>query len=157
MDDLYATLQRSRDEFLEVKSPPRHPRNIKEEYDYSHVGSQPRHPRELGEEYKYSDVDFQPMQELYLTNDPVDHRFSLRAEEIAACLAMSAKHSLEESQLEKSHLRSKVVLLEEEKEAELASLRAKIRFLKNELVHAETPREFPSSRRRRRYVIDPFD
>ena len=115
-----------------------------------------RRPRNLKYDYKSSDVQSQPMQELYLTNYSVDQMLSFRAEEIAACLALSAKHSIQESQDEASHLRSKVVLLEEEKEAEVASLRAKIRLLENELVNVET-KESSFYSHRRRYVIDPSD
>jgi hypothetical protein len=82
---------------------------------------------------------------------------SLRAEEIAACLAVSAKHSLQESHDEAFHLRSKVFRLEEEKGAEVSSLKARIRFLESELVHVEVSKEPSMYSRQRRYVIDATD
>ena len=76
--------------------------------------------------------------ELYLTGHPSDRHFSLRAEEITAYLALSARNSLQERQDEASHLRSQVFRLEEEKETEVASLRARIRSLKREVMHWES-------------------
>jgi chromosome segregation ATPase len=74
--------------------------------------------------------------EIYITDYFVDRGIvSSRAEEIAACVAMSAKNSLQESHDEASQLRSQVYRLEEEKSAEVASLRAKIRTLERELSH----------------------
>jgi chromosome segregation ATPase len=95
--------------------------------------------------------------ELYLTNYSIDQMLSLRAEEIAACLAVSAKHSLQESHDEAFHLRSKVFRLEEEKGAEVSSLKARIRFLESELVHVEVSKEPSMYSRQRRYVIDATD
>jgi cell division protein FtsB len=92
--------------------------------------------------------------ELYLTEYSADHLLSLRAEEIAACLAMAAKSSLQESHDEASHLRSQVYRLEEEKEVELASLKAKIRSLERETGGRVSGSSYA---KRSRYVIDPTD
>jgi chromosome segregation ATPase len=96
--------------------------------------------------------------ELYLTDtrsrsSMMDQQMSLRAEEIAACLAVSAKNSLHETQDEASHLRWQVHRLEQEKEMEVSSLKKKIRALEMDLTTTE---EAPqrSSRRRHPYRMD---
>jgi hypothetical protein len=94
--------------------------------------------------------------ELYLTAYSADQLLSLRAEEIAACLAVSAKDSIQESHDEASHLRSQVYRLEEEKEAEVARLKARIHSLDRELVHGEAVKGRPYGRRSR-HLIDPTD
>eukprot|EP00980_Cylindrotheca_fusiformis_P017656 scaffold5529_cov117-Cylindrotheca_fusiformis.AAC.33 len=71
-------------------------------------------------------------------NDYQIHEMSSnRAEEVAACLAISAKNSIRESHDESFQLRSHVYRLEEEKEVEVSSLRARIRLLENQLVQVE--------------------
>jgi hypothetical protein len=105
--------------------------------------------------------------ELYLTDSKSimdDQRMlSVRAEEIAACLAMSAKNSLHDTQEEASHLRWQVYRLEEEKETEVSSLKKKIRALERDLTttttnegSAQAPPQ-RSSRRRHPYRMDPDD
>jgi hypothetical protein len=94
--------------------------------------------------------------ELYLTDYSVDHIMNLRAEEIAACLAVSAKKSVRESHEETYHLRSQVFKLEEAKEAEVSSLKARIRSLERELVQEAPERAMDHERRsRHRSSIDP--
>ena len=94
--------------------------------------------------------------ELYLTDYSADQLLSLRAEEIAACLAASARESLQESHEEASHLRSQVYRLEDEKEAEVASLKSRIRSLERELAHGDHSKG-KSSVRRSRHLIDPSE
>ncbi|KAG7367528.1 myosin heavy chain [Nitzschia inconspicua] len=79
--------------------------------------------------------------ELYITDyylgDRVNPGLSLRAEEIAACVAISAKNSLQESHDETSQLRSHIYRLEEERTAEVSALKAKVRTLERELSHQQ--------------------
>lgn len=63
---------------------------------------------------------------------------SRRAEEIAACLAVSAKYCLRASQNEASSLRSQVFQLEEEKEMEVSTLKSRIRSLEREVLQQTT-------------------
>ena len=67
--------------------------------------------------------------QLYLTQYPVDGFLGRRAEELVTCLAASAKKSLSDSQMENSNLRAQMTSIKEEKEAEVASLKSRIRFL----------------------------
>jgi chromosome segregation ATPase len=83
--------------------------------------------------------------ELYITSHAVggDHPellLPLRAEEIASCVAMSARKSLHESEEETSNLRSKVFQLQEEKTAEVSALKAKIRNLEREMSYEQQQR-----------------
>ena len=67
--------------------------------------------------------------ELFLTTfsmDPLE--FASRAEEIATCLAVSAKASLGDCQDENLNLRSKIYRLEEERKAAIAALQSRIRL-----------------------------
>ena len=56
-----------------------------------------------------------------------------RAEEIAACVALNAKESLEENFEEVSQLRSQIYSLEAERSEQVASLRSKVQRLENDL------------------------
>ena len=76
--------------------------------------------------------------EIYVTNynlgdvaAAVD--MSTRAEEIAACVAISAKKSMERNQEEISQLRSKMYRLEDERSVEVSALKTKVRTLEKEL------------------------
>ena len=68
--------------------------------------------------------------EIYLTRFPMNKpEFASRAEEIATCLAISAKTSLGYTQNENLNLKSKIHTLEEEKKASIATLQARIRLM----------------------------
>jgi chromosome segregation ATPase len=56
-----------------------------------------------------------------------------RAEEIAACVALNAKDSLEENLEEVSHLRSQIYRLEDERSVQVASLKSRVRNLEKDL------------------------
>lgn len=56
-----------------------------------------------------------------------------RAEEIAACVALNAKESLQENLQEVSHLRSQIYRLEDERSEQVASLKSRVRNLEKEL------------------------
>jgi chromosome segregation ATPase len=94
-------------------------------------------PATLGVDFASRAATSQQLPELYLTDFSTDQFASLRAEEIVAYLAMSAKSSLQETQDEASHLRSQVYRLEEEKESEVASLKTKIRHLERQLSNGD--------------------
>lgn len=61
-----------------------------------------------------------------------------RSEQITSCIAVSAKLSLLESQKETSTLRSQVFKLEEEKEAEVAALKSRIKSLESRASRSHT-------------------
>ena len=58
-----------------------------------------------------------------------------RAEEIAACVAQSARNSLQENFEEVSQLRSKIYRLEDERSEQVSDLRSKVRTLEKELAY----------------------
>jgi len=101
--------------------------------------------------------------ELYVTNYDLGSPTTLaeeRAEEIVACVAQSAKHSLEENFEEVSQLRSQIYRLEDERSEQVSVLKAKVRKLENELsrerVGNQTPLMGTSARRARgqNYFVD---
>eukprot|EP00934_Nitzschia_sp_Nitz4_P003186 Nitzschia sp. Nitz4//scaffold6_size259037//69457//74478//NITZ4_001057-RA/size259037-processed-gene-0.8-mRNA-1//1//CDS//3329556842//3176//frame0 len=74
------------------------------------------------------------MTHVHYSRDALEHEFVCgRAQEIVACLALSAKKSLREREQETSNLRSQVYQLEEEKGVEVAALKTRIRNLEREV------------------------
>ena len=63
-----------------------------------------------------------------------------RAEEIAACVALNAKESLQENLKEVSHLRSQIYRLEDARSDQVASLKSRVRNLENELTDEKVGR-----------------
>lgn len=92
--------------------------------------------------------------DFYLTDSSINQMLFTRAGEIAACLAVRAKNSLQESHDEAFRLKSEVHRLEGKTEAEVSSLKERIRFLENEFVDIEGSKEPSLSRLERRHRID---
>jgi chromosome segregation ATPase len=100
--------------------------------------------------------------EIYITDYSIDRALSVRAEEIAACVAVSAKNSIQESQDEASQLRSQIYRMEEEKTSEVVALKTKVRNLEQELARQEIQDKYHfsnSGRRKQRYsyLLDPAE
>ena len=71
--------------------------------------------------------------DLYLTANSIDQLLVLRAEEIAGCLALSAREIIRGTNDENSSLRFRLNSVEEDKRAEVAALKIRIRDIEEDL------------------------
>jgi chromosome segregation ATPase len=78
-------------------------------------------------------VSRRPSADLYLADNSIDQLLALRAEEIAGCLAFSARETIRGTQDENSSLRFRLNSMEVDKRAEVATLKNRIRDIEEDL------------------------